>query len=495
MNKFLKSLIIAAFCVGAFSALSASSTKSSTCDFNKTFMNPRSHGTNLALLHGPGICEIINRVDKDKFGGTLQAVVFGEFTDHDAEYWTPLNKNGFDFTAEGLEHFAKLHTLPAGGGVAASAMVFPVLTDKDKISFDPEQDAYGVTLAYDQRLDSLLKGLYFRVQLPIVHVQNDLNMKIEGDAKEGMVKYFKGESTGKDFSANTTVKSLDNLTYAKIDGDDSETGIADIDVLLGYTFLNKDDYHASLNIGITIPTGTDADGKIFNQAIVGNGQHFGLGAGVTFDARLWGDKEHNIMLYLELKYRYLFESSEHRTMGLKDMPWGYFLPITKAVGLPAVALNAQVLAGLDFLPAANVTTLNVDVTPGSEFDGIVTLAYNNGGFGANLGYNVYFREGEDVDLKDTNPFEKGDEYYYISGSALAPLATTATLTALKKTDLIKNVSETCSQTTHKIFGGIAWTFKDWETPVNVGLGAHYEFADGRRANQGWGINGRAAIGF
>ncbi|MFH0898781.1 MAG: hypothetical protein V1855_04330 [bacterium] len=483
MKKIFKNLLVAALVLGAFGVAKATST-TATGDFNKTYLNARSHGTNLALIHGAGINEIINRKDKDKFGGTFQAIGFYQSGEMDAEYWTPWGKNNFALydatqTSNVFPNYIN--------GMSSTSEALPLLLGDTttKFSLDPEQDAYGVMLAYDQRLDSLLKGLYFRVQLPIVHVENDLGLAIEGKDKDDFSKFMKGtyEST-----------LADKLTHAKIDGENSTTGIADIDVLLGYTFLNKEDYHASLNIGLTIPTGTDPDGVYLHEAVVGNGNHFGLGGGLTFDARLWGDKEHNIMLYVEAKYRYLFEATEKRTLGLKDIPFGHYLPLYKATDITSKTIEN--LAVKKSIPAANLTTLNVDVTPGSEFDGIVALAYNNGGFGANLGYNLYFREEEDVELKDTNPFVNGNEYHYIK--SLTKNSTdndTAVTQALTKTDLITAPAETPSQTTHKIFGGISWTFKDWETPVNVGLGVHYEFADGREAYDNWGINGRAAIGF
>ena len=48
---------------------------------------------------------------------------------------------------------------------------------------------------------------------------------------------------------------------------------------------------------------------------------------------------------------------------------------------------------------------------------------------------------------------------------------------------------------NKIFGGLAWTFKNWETPVNIGVGGHYEFMEEREGYENWGINARLGIGF
>lgn len=463
MNKALRYLVLATMVVGTVSADNST---------NKTFMNGRSTGTNLTTWYGAGIQEIVNRKDKDKFGGTFFATGFYTDGDMAAQYWTPANKNGFLLTETDLP------------------VIFSHATDK--MTFDPSQKTYGATLAYDQRLDSILKGLFFNVQLPIVNVENDLGLTVAGNDKAIIENFLAGKApvVAKSYLAKVAnvYNSVATLNYARIDGDNSTTGIADIDVRIGYNFLNKCKYHAGLNLGLTIPTGSDAEGVTLNEAIVGNGDHFGLGGGLTFDARIWGDVEHNFIVYGDLKYRYLFEASEVRTLGLKDWNFAHYLPLVKHVAAADIANNS-----LDVVPAANVLTHAVDVTPGSEFDGIVALAYNNGGFGANLGYNLYFRESESVELKGTNPL-KTDVWSYIWADGLTG-ATHSEIIALTETDLVMTNAETPSQVSHKIFGGLAWTFKNWETPVNVGVGGHYEFMDDREGYENWGINARLGIGF
>ena len=124
------------------------------------------------------------------------------------------------------------------------------------------------------------------------------------------------------------------------------------------------------------------------EPIYGNGSHFGFGGGLDAHANLWTKDEQNIKLNFVANYRYLFEASEHRPLKLKN----YLSPY--------VLLGDGSAANAPLIPAVNVLTpLGVNVTPGSQFDGILALAYNNGGFSADLGYNLYYREEEDVDLK------------------------------------------------------------------------------------------------
>jgi len=82
-----KSLLVAAL------TLSATHVKAHT---NKTYLNTRSHGVNLALENSGGFKELVHRQDKNKFGGTFQASFFYNNSSNNndlAKYFLTKNKN------------------------------------------------------------------------------------------------------------------------------------------------------------------------------------------------------------------------------------------------------------------------------------------------------------------------------------------------------------------------------------------------------------------
>lgn len=440
MNKVLKSMMFAAL------AISAAHLQAHT---NKTTLTTRSHGVNLALERSGGFNEHVMRNDKNRFGGNFQAVGF--FNDSTDE-------------AELAKYFLGADKATFTGEVAANQVTVAgkkFAGKDDSLTLKPNHSSYGVYLNYHQDLEKVLKGLHFAINLPIVHVVNELKAT--------------GAGAFKDLSTILGDKNKD-LKFARIkDGKSEATGIADIDIHVGYEFLDKETYHACIDLGLTIPTGNDNKGEHVFEAIYGNGQHFGLGAGLGFGARIWGDHHHNLNLNAGLQYRYLFQAAEKRTLGLKSgstvTPFGQYQALKAATG-----------EFKDQVAAANVTTLNVNVTPGSQLDGIVSLAYNNGGFLVDGGYNLYFREEESLKLKDT----WNEKAYTLDDTAKTPVTADSLSTA---------AATTPSQTTHKVFGNVGYMFRDWETPVSVAVGGHYEFVSSNSAVEGWGVNGRLGISF
>lgn len=456
MNKFLKSMMVAALALSA-ARLQAGTDKVTHLHTDKTTLTTRSNGVNSAMEWSGGFAEQVMRGDKNRFGGNFQAVGFyndSAKNDALAKYFLSANKSTINFGTGGD---APNYQLPASTGVSS-------LTNDDSWALAMEHSSYGVHLNYFQDLEKILKGLHFSINLPVVQVSNKVSITNKG---------------ANAIASGAYLLDTANLTNARIkNGNLQNTGIADIDLQLGYKFLDKETYSACIDLGLTIPTGNDNKGQYVFDAIYGNGQHFGLGAGLGFGARVWGDHHHNIKLHAGLQYRYLFEASEKRTLGLQDAT-GTVVQLGQYTMLTAAA------AGTSDTIAANVTTLNVNVTPGSLLDGVVSLAYNNGGFLVDAGYNLYFREVETLKLKD-----KWDETKYTS-----TFNTATTASAVKTENLSTGSATTPSQTTHKVFGNLGYMFRDWETPVHVAAGAHYEFVSSNSAIEGWGVNARLGISF
>lgn len=507
MNKILKGLLVTALAVSAAQVNAYS---------NKTFMAPRPVGVDLPMGKTT-FMELASHKGHDRFGGTFAATGFYKASANGkdaAKYFLFKDKSEVSLKAAA----AGTAITPAAGAANDFDTAYLIHehgagadTRAATLKMNPEQLAYGVRFDYHQCLGKILKGLYLYANLPVAHVENNLKLDIASSAaqylaaevgadtpvKTVLTNYFNG--TFANTAVNTDLQS--KLAKAKIAGKRSATGVADIDLGLGYKFLEKETYHAALALALTVPTGSENNGDYAFEAVYGNNKHFALGGDLCAGARVWGDMDHNIKLSLSMKYRYLFESKEKRTLGLKNgttsVNFGqYYL-------LAPISAAGQFVQDSSLVPAANVTTLDCDVTPGSQFDGVLGLAYNNGGFSFDLGYNMYFREAESLKLKGAF----ADDRYMIVARSKDTHAATANVAnndtdgaslanaRLKVANLDIDRASTPSQFTNGVYSALGYSFKEWDTPVMLGVGGKYEWASKNSALDQWNVYGKLGIGF
>lgn len=431
------------------------------------------------------------------------------------------------------------------------------------LTLDPVQKAWGVTVNYHQDLNKLYKGLYLEVSAPIVHVEREVNATVRSldaatvtDATKQYVKsyvdYFNGNDAVSPAVARTNRVNLSGAAVAgagevsffpvNIDTlqnatlrDTKVTGLADLDCKVGYRFLDSDWYDLGLYAGLTIPTGNRSKGEELFEAIVGNGGHFALGAGLRGGVHVWGDDKKdnscfNVFVHSELDYRYNFKATERRTLGLKNMngasQWALvgqldttanFLQSANGAvaGGGAVApANAQRLSSL--LPLANVSTMDVDVTPGSQVNFNLSVGTGWEGFTVDLGYHLFFREEEEVKMKSGAQCPAFPANLVVDPLTIASLCGTFTNTSqsiggnlgaagagdgiahnvganpnrvppvvLTTSDLDPVTAQTPSVLTNGIYGSLGYTFKEWDYPMHVSVNGGYRWANKNNPNTWW----------
>ncbi len=509
MKKLLPVLAVAVLVAGAARADSHT---------NKTFLMPRAQGVNLPMEHTSFEEEFIPRkLENGKFGATFAVTpFFQQSTDRDdtADYF--------------LIHHKSTITLQTEAGHAVSADYSTVTNDLDinylyhdsaretgdqystKVSLDPEQTVYGARMDYYQNLGVILKNLYLKIDAPIVHVENDPELWVGSATTAALAQniehYLQGKFeqnaesllTGIEAPAVTDLTNLQaKLTHAKM-VKRSVSGLADVDVALGYKFINTEKYLLGLALATTLPTGNKATGEFMFEPIAGNGHHWGLGGDLYGTIRAWGKMKHNLKFFLRMKYRYLFSNDENRTLGIKGYDWGQYHLLGKLDSGSTVQYRS-------LIPAANVLTRRVDVTPGSQFDGVLGMTYNNGGFSFDLGYNLYYRDAEEVSLDDKLPASTyfvaarnfdtaaaaaaiSDHPEYVDGNLAAPWY-------VDNSNVTCDPAETPSQFTNSIYTALSYTFRKWEVPMLMAIGGKYEFASENSALQQWGIWMKTGVTF
>ncbi|MFH1644738.1 MAG: hypothetical protein ABIA74_06225 [bacterium] len=417
----------------------------------KTFFMPRPHLENLAMEYSlwhehayrPGI---------NNFHTHMQVTPFAQFSDNGRDigkyfalgnknYFTIGQDNTFDMTYDNLG----------------------LDNTEGKVTLSPKQESWGARLDFFQNFNIPFKKLYLKLSAPIFYVRNDLNAFIEGTganrdkSKTSISTFFSGGYDGK--------SNEPKLDYAKIPGRGiNKTGVGDIDVALGYKFIDSEKHHVFFNIALTGPLGTKPRGEYLFEPVYGNGNHFAAGLGLDASLKLWENKKHAARVLAVANWKYLFEGKETRTLGLK-IPGQKFCHYYK-------------LENSDNTSAANILTQNISVRPGNMLEGLINFAFTSSKFIVDLGYNIFAKQSESLNVPEsTIRIEKENDLYVIVTKDDS--YNIANFQERPK-EIDKTSAATPSQLTHKIYAGLGYSFDVYEKyPMTLGLGGSYEFADSK----------------
>ncbi len=327
---------------------------------------------------------------------------------------------------------------------------------KSTLEFTPRISNIFVDFNWYAGLDKWVEGLYFRIHAPLVRAKWDLQFN-EKDTTEGTkaypagyfnatndhsgsgnvdgilrtnllnnaVEYFKGETITDPNPTTAQIVTYQGLKFAKIEKcSKSKTALSDIEMALGWNYINKEDYHLGLNVRIVVPTGNRPKAEFLFEPMVGNGHHFGFGGGLTAHKTLWRNNEENqsVGVYLDANATHLFKTRQKRTFDIKGKDMSRYMLATK-LGTPVsnnlqgsgTAPNAQFAN--EIAPVANISTADVNVTIGVVGDLTAMLNFEWCNFNWDIGYNFWGRTCEKIKFRCL-PFQdnewalKGDAHVY-----------------------------------------------------------------------------------
>lgn len=504
MKNHIKSLLAASLLVSSVAQADNVS--------NKTFMQPRPVGLDLARqdsiwhrqIHRPKMAcpdeeSYTQRQGSDKgIGAHFQFTGFFEEN---------TNKSGVGryFGFGGNSTLVVGTAGVAGVQIDNRNLIFnngtlPANTLAGTIHLKGKQRAAGVEIDYFQNLDCLLRGLYFLVTVPVANVKNKLELNVTGETTQvvngvtvGIADYFSGNIVQ---PAGSNQQGA--LTSALITGgNSSETGVADVHLMIGYDFFKTTKHHFGINVGADFPTGNKAHGRRAFQAIVGNGSFYTVGAGITASTIPWHSCHQSIEFFFDVRYRYVFKGDATRTLGIIGQNWGQY----QFVGQTGV---------LGVIPAANVLTRKVSVTPRNQIDATAIFSYNLYDFTLDVGYEIFAQESEKVHVKswtDNTYALAGNNYVgtvafnlatNIAGAAQTIAATAAQVgagTPIQRANLDTTPAKTPGFVTNKIYSALGYRFAEWCVPLMLKVGGYYEFAPTRKSLQKWGVFGGFGLNF
>jgi len=371
------------------------------------------------------------------------------------------------------------------------------------ISFNPQRTVQGTMVETVIKLDKILKGLYLKKKLIIMEVEHDLNAVVctkEPGATDTEAQLLSDILNGKSIKrrlgggVNDRFSEQELLCYAKIGCfDETRTGIENLESIIGWNFFQNDDYHVGINFAFQSPTGDQTTAEYLWEPRVGS-LHWAVGGGVKAGATAWKCNKQNLKCFFEFNYRYHLEAKEKRTLGIKNI-----LEESCDAHLFSPYYQIAEIGKYMLIPAANILTKDVDVTPKHEVDTFITINYNIHKFSFDLGYNFYHNSKESVELNRCN---WRNDTYGIAAFSWTTCDNEFTLADMQPAGMPINyenidtsIAESPSILSHSIFGSVAYIANAWGYPFMVSLGGAYEQGDDYRSADSFTVWAKTGLSF
>ena len=357
------------------------------------------------------------------------------------------------------------------------AAVAATTIDAD-FNLNPKQEVYGIRIDFFGLLNNPIPNSFFKISMPITYIENHLNSKYNTDAPDADGDKISDFFIGKTINSGVAVDLQEKLAYGKIDSANKTIfGIADIDVHFGYRLIDNKKNRIYISGLVTIPTGNRPKGEFMFEPIYGNGNHVGIGLEIDGQMRLWKKKNHKGFLGFALKHKYTMDGTEKRIipLNLPNYPFAHYY----------LAQKTDAVANTPLFPAANILAQNVTIRPGNSVEGFLGFKFKTKRFLIDTGYNLYFKEKENISLKTAWI----DDVYSIvkegyNTTQVFDVANNA-LVKINNDILNLNGAVTPNQLSHKLFASIGYNFNLTKNPAHIGIGVAYEFASNNHELEGY----------
>jgi hypothetical protein len=373
------------------------------------------------------------------------------------------------------------------------------------ICFKPQQSVLGFAFHGRKsfwRDEERGRGCWISATLPVERVTNTMGLH------ETIIVDGNGANTSTSLTGPNPISAFNvvgNMTEAFVQSDwkfskvpcgsISRTGIADMELKLGYEWLDHEPCHLESYIGFLAPTGKKGENCYMWAPVVGHGQHFGVMFGGEFSAVIWESEsgENNIRMDVANHTLYLFENTQCRSFDLNCKPWSRFIQLyadeeqaTESANLLTANLRLN-----NATPGINLLTLNASVTPGFSHNTLTSFIFTSNKFQAELGYNLYSRQSECVNLASSFPIDPAIKS--IAGNGITNPTRDITgdrrlnLTTLdiplsqyddsRITEDDINLASAAAPAgiSNTLYGSFGWRWDDYERPFFINFGGLYEW--------------------
>ena len=252
-------------------------------------------------------------------------------------------------------------------------------------------------------LNKWLPGLYMQFRGPGVWTKWNLKLSeenIDESSSPFPAGYMAADAVTPPYNSYTQAMrgtypfgEVERLKYGKICGAQTLSGLAALEMVLGYDFIHRTTSHAGINFRASAPTGSRPKGEYLIEPRVGCGKHWQIGVGFTGHHQLWErDDEQNLIIWVDANFTNMLKAKQHRSFDFCRN--GFFSRYILLKEFDEDGVFAQKM-----LPAINVTTLECAVRVSIQVDMVFMFAYTYKNFLFDIGYNGWIRSREKISLR------------------------------------------------------------------------------------------------
>lgn len=188
--------------------------------------------------------------------------------------------------------------------------------------------------------------------------------------------------------------------------DNKKTRLSDTIIRVGRDFVLCDNGCLSPYVRLSAPTGNKPNGIWLFEAIVGNGGHWGLGAGTQAQYCIWQHEscDYALYAYADTYAQHLFTTQQKRSFDLKNKSNSrYMLAQRLSTERQNPQLSGASDAGVEFAneytSVSNLTYGCVNVSAAIEGEITARLTGHSNSWQVSLGYNFWARSHEKIAYK------------------------------------------------------------------------------------------------
>ena len=370
-------------------------------------------------VEGKTLKEKIKHLSKEAKSAFNMVVWGGSSTNHDdmAKYLLPFGKTQLR-VREGY------NTNPGGtnpnvdvpGNQDLVAENFNITTKQGNfcstLAFKPKQTFVWVGFSGYRQISN---KIWLSFEAPLIHVKNTLDMvETVTYAGGGAVVQAAGAAT-QGFNNTPFVANMEeafknpNMHYGKIDGPQSKTAVAYVNLKVGYTYLHEEDRSLHVYGGFLLPTGNKPKGVYLFEPLIGNNKHFGLILGAFFTRR-FETKRFAVNVSADSDTEFLFANTQTRSFDLAGKPWSRYMGVYANNSQRLLDNATGVGGGLSQMRyqtwGVNLFTQEVKVNPHFSTNLIINASFElPRNFAFDLGFKCFWQQDEHVTLK--NPWILG----------------------------------------------------------------------------------------
>lgn len=350
------------------------------------------------------------------------------------------------------------------------------------MTFAPEQKQVGGTIDIRHMIGpffghDFFKDLWGQLTIALSDVKNNMHMTQNVEVEP---------VTTNAVHDLTTAFNNANWNYLKIDGQRSRSGLSEVRLTVGTTFISNGRAYASSYSALSLPGKGNTPNTYMFDSQVGFNKHVGIVWGLNLQAPLTREASKYLITFnLNLENNFLIRNHQFRTFDLNDSSG---IPITTQPVANSREWSRYLLmrhkdeTGATTVPGVNVLTHKVRVSPHAIVDFTSSLRASRGRMQAELGFGLWAHGGDEIRITDTNPWI---EEYQIAGATSGQWAKDATLknrgtdsatfTAIKATDLNLKSGSMLPAVIYRFHAYTNLQTENSKNKMHLGLGAFAEF--------------------